>query len=216
MNGSDFWGRKAEIERIHKTLADVAAGNGKIILYDGEAGIGKTRLIAEVSSIAIAQDFRVINGRCFDEEGVPAFWPWIEILRGIGRLSGWDEVEQIFRDDRDFLQSILPELKNIDDELSDTDARSIHGGSGSTFVKAYNFYRIIESAASGSPMVIALNDIQWADEQSLAVLRVVARNIDSVKVLLILAYRTETAANDEGSAKLQASYIDRSVFGNTR
>src|SRR5213592_578155 len=79
-----FVGRGREVEELQETLAEVAAGRGAVALVTGEAGIGKTRLLQELSDEAAANDWDVLAGRCWEEGGAPAYWPWIQIVRAAG------------------------------------------------------------------------------------------------------------------------------------
>jgi DNA-binding CsgD family transcriptional regulator len=78
---SAFVGREAELSVLTAALVEAAAGRGGLVLVAGEPGIGKTRLAEELSAVARRRDMRVLWGRCYEGEGVPAFWPWGEAQR---------------------------------------------------------------------------------------------------------------------------------------
>ena len=68
------------------------AGAGRLQLIAGEPGIGKTRAAEELSTYARVRGARVYWGRCRDDEGAPAYWPWVQAIRELcaGRGPGGD------------------------------------------------------------------------------------------------------------------------------
>ena len=75
-----FVGRESEMRFLSAHVKAVRQG-GSVVLLAGEPGIGKTRLCDELATGAEAGGARVLWGRCFEGEGAPAFWPWVQILR---------------------------------------------------------------------------------------------------------------------------------------
>src|SRR3954451_19088392 len=75
-----FVGRARELAELQDALGEAAAGRGGLVVVTGEPGIGKTRLLQELSDQA-AGDFDVLSGRCWEEGGAPAYWPWIQAIR---------------------------------------------------------------------------------------------------------------------------------------
>src|SRR5262245_56468065 len=71
-----FVGRRWEMEGLQATLEDTLAGRGRVVLLEGEPGIGKTRLASEFAAFAERRGARVLVGRCYEGEGAPPFWPW--------------------------------------------------------------------------------------------------------------------------------------------
>ena len=79
-----FIGRQRELGRLQQAFEAARGGRGRVITILGEAGIGKTRLLQELSARIAARGGRVIVGRCFESEQVLPFAPWIDMLRGEG------------------------------------------------------------------------------------------------------------------------------------
>ena len=115
---SGFIGRERELFELSAGLADVTAGHSHLFLLSGEPGIGKTRLADEFGRLALAQGVRVVWGRCWEEGGAPAYWPWIQVLRAC--LAGSDaalraailgsEAPQVAQD----IAQLLPELEGAE------------------------------------------------------------------------------------------------------
>ena len=79
--GNPFIGRAQLIEELGASLASARRGRGELTLLAGEPGIGKTRTAEEFSRLASRGGTRVLAGHCYEGDGAPAFWPWIQILR---------------------------------------------------------------------------------------------------------------------------------------
>src|SRR5688500_20409635 len=79
--GTPFVGRGPERALIAARLADADAGRGGVVLIAGEPGIGKTRLAEAATATATTAGWRAHWGRCYEDDGAPAFWPWTQILR---------------------------------------------------------------------------------------------------------------------------------------
>src|SRR5262245_29323494 len=76
-----FVGREREMAELRAALADAQAGRGHLCLLAGEPGIGKTRTAEEFATYAAQQATRILLGRCYEGEGAPPFWPWVQIVR---------------------------------------------------------------------------------------------------------------------------------------
>jgi len=82
--GTRLVGRVAEVVALDRLRAAAAAGSGAAALLVGEPGIGKTALVEEVVSRALAAGATVLTGRAEPDEGAPAYWPWSRLLDGHG------------------------------------------------------------------------------------------------------------------------------------
>jgi DNA-binding winged helix-turn-helix (wHTH) protein/predicted ATPase len=78
---SSFIGRRRILGELEKALGQALAGDGRIALLGGEPGIGKTRTAEELSANARARGARVLAAWCYEGEGAPPYWPWVQILR---------------------------------------------------------------------------------------------------------------------------------------
>ena len=78
-------GRQRELNALIAGLDAVADGNGQLFLLEGEPGIGKTHLARAISEEAQDRRIPVVWGRCWEEGGAPAYWPWTQVLRAVLR-----------------------------------------------------------------------------------------------------------------------------------
>ena len=83
--GDGIVGRRRELDALRGWLDTAREGAGRLVLCVGEPGIGKTRLAQELAGVALAGGTTVAWGRCVEAEGAPAFWPWRQVLRSLGR-----------------------------------------------------------------------------------------------------------------------------------
>jgi DNA-binding CsgD family transcriptional regulator len=77
-------GRRRELAMVRAWLDAARHGGGRLVLCEGEPGIGKTRLAQEIAGVALAGGTAVAWGRCIEAAGAPAFWPWRQVLDALG------------------------------------------------------------------------------------------------------------------------------------
>jgi DNA polymerase III delta prime subunit len=78
-----LYGRAEIIERAQASVDRACRGDGRVILFTGEPGIGKSTLAEHVAADAVAKGALVAWGRCWEAGGAPAYWPWIQVFRGL-------------------------------------------------------------------------------------------------------------------------------------
>ena len=178
--GSGPWvGRRLEQQRVSAMVKEVAAGASATVIIEGEPGVGKTRLAAEVARAAAADGAQVLFGRC--DEGLAApYQPFAEGLRtlladpGTAHLIVGSPASQQ-------LSRLIPELPGS------VDAASITSSSPES-ERWLLFQAIVESlrqASSRRPLVLVIDDLQWAEPASHLLFRHLARA--SICGLLLLA-----------------------------
>lgn len=147
-------GRDRELAALRARLAAAAAGRGRLVLVRGEAGIGKTRLAAELSRAV--PDVVAVWGHCADTEGAPPFWPWHQVLRALG---------------------VAPPAVAPADSAQDR-FRAVDAVAGAVL-----------AGAGARPLLVVVDDVHWADESSLLVLRHLADRAPAVALLLVATLR---------------------------
>src|SRR5207302_2098115 len=109
-------GRTLDLALLHLLVDRAKSGQGHVALLSGEAGIGKSRLVAEVKTYASSHDFLLVQGSCFPTDHAIPYAPLLDLLRSF--LSGYSsalhasEVEPV-------AQAFLPLLPDIDHVLAD-------------------------------------------------------------------------------------------------
>jgi len=173
--------------RVRQAWAAAGRGHGQVVVIVGEAGIGKSRLLAEVVAEAAQQGGRVLLGRCYESEQILPFGPWVDAFR-TGRVIGDEAVlGQLNPAWRAELGRLVPEVAES-------------GGPAPTGDRLHLFesvVHVVEQLAVQQPTVLGLEDLHWADEMSLRLLMFVARRIRAAPVLLVTTVREDEAASGE-------------------
>lgn len=181
-----FVGREKERAELSRALDELKSGTGGLVLISGEPGIGKTRLAEETAAEGVRRDFRTLVGRCYDVDAPPPYLPFIEILEGASRDVDPETFRMALGNAAGEIAKVMPQLRNLYDDLppgldlpSEQERRYLFN----------SIVEFVERAASVRPLVVLLDDIQWADESSLSLLCTVAQQLSKMPVLLIGTYR---------------------------
>ena len=83
--GGVFVGRQQEMGDLKAALEDALSGRGRLVTLVGEPGIGKTRTAQELATYAGLRGANVLWGRCYEGQGAPSYWPWVQALRSYVR-----------------------------------------------------------------------------------------------------------------------------------
>ncbi|MFL5909681.1 MAG: BTAD domain-containing putative transcriptional regulator [Gaiellaceae bacterium] len=175
-----FVGRDAELAQLVEALEDALASRGRLALLVGEPGIGKSRLAEELLRLARARGAHVLVGRCWEAGGAPAYWPWVQSLRG-------------------YADAAPPELAAL--LRGEPSASESESARFRLFDAVAHFLR---DTAAGRPLVLFLDDLHAADEPSLLLLRFLARELGSMRLLVLGALRDVDPVPDRKIADMLA------------
>jgi DNA-binding SARP family transcriptional activator len=181
-----FVGRERELAQLIGALDEAVAGHGRLVLLVGEPGIGKSRLAEELIADAKARGTRVLVGRCWEAGGAPAYWPWVQSLRAHVRGSDDSTLRSQLGAGAAELAQIIPELRDRFPDLPEPLGLESEGARFRLFDATAEFLR---KASESRPLVLALDDLHAADAPSLLLLRFLARELGSTRILLVGAYR---------------------------
>ena len=81
--GDMLVGRRLAVGALRAAVDTAVGGAGGVVLLAGEAGMGKTALAAEAVAYAKARGAAAVWGTCWEGEGAPGFWPWIQVVRAL-------------------------------------------------------------------------------------------------------------------------------------
>lgn len=170
-----FAGRDGEYALLAERLREAAAGAGGAVAVEGEAGVGKTRLVEEFLGYARSRRALVLSGRCFERELGAPLEP---VLDAVAPLLDTEEA-------RSALGASLPIAGESGERAREQSARLYRSLTG----------RILDSSRSGDgeALVIFVDDVQWADPATLDYLTYFAGRAAGERVLLIFTYRREDA-----------------------
>ena len=197
-----FLGREKETKDLRLAVDEAVAGRGRVVMIAGEAGIGKTRLAVEIETYAELRGAQVIWGRCYKDEGAPAYWPWVQAIRAYVRSrnpeelvpelgSGASDIAQVVSDVRSRLPD-LPEPLPLDPEQT----RFRLFDSVTTFLR---------NASSARPLAIFLEDIHLADKPSLLLFEFLARELKTARILVLATHRDAEGEENQELQRLLAT-----------
>ena len=192
-------GRDREWAALLDAYAGVAA-DGRLVVIEGEAGIGKTRLADELAGHARSLGASVVRGRCYEEETGVAYGPFIEGLRGV--LAAGPPLDQVPRHWLAEARRLLPELVEAHPDLPDPGP--LDGpAAGRQFFEGVSQVLL---AATGGPVpgLLILDDLQWADEASLDVLAYLVHRLEGRPLLVVACWRSEQVPADARLRRLAA------------
>ena len=188
-----FVGRGTEIDRLMSLYEKASRGQPQVVVIEGEAGIGKSRLAAAFLDWARAQGADVLEGRAFKSYQHLAYQPLLDPLRT--RLLQELDLRQLLSDTwLAELSRLLPELR---DRYPDLPPPSVDEAfESSRFLEA--LARLEQALAARAPLLIFIDDMQWTDKATLDVFQYLgmqwARR--STPVMLLLSRRVETRSTD--------------------
>jgi class 3 adenylate cyclase/tetratricopeptide (TPR) repeat protein len=196
--GWTFVGRDGELERLGRLWKEATVGGLRVALVAGEPGVGKTRLAAELARTVHDEGGMVLAGRCDEDLGVP-YQPFVEALRHFVDHSG--ALPGAFGRYGGELVRLVPELGERAPGLpaplrSDPETER---------------YRLFDAVASwlaavsaDEPLLVVLDDLQWAAKPTLMLLRHVVRSADPVRLLVVGTYRDTELGHDHPLVDLLA------------
>lgn len=177
-------GRVAEVAQLRAALERAAAGQPAIEVVAGEAGVGKTRLVAELLRHAGELGAVALTGGCLDVgEGVLAYAPVVEALRPLARNLDPGELERVLGAARAELARLVPEL-----------GQQAGGEQPAAPLAPTRLFElllgVLHRLAERAPVLLVVEDLHWADRSTRDLLGFLVRNLRA-GVALVLTYRSD-------------------------
>jgi len=182
VTSSTFVGRSAELAELEAALFDAAGERPSFAFVAGDGGVGKTRLLGEFAVRALDRGARVLSGDCVDlGEGELPYAPLVGALRGLAR-AGDPALGALPPSVRAELATLLPDLGRHDGAIDDT------GAQGRLFEA---LLWLLERLVQDAPVLLAIEDLHWADRPTLSFVAFLARNLSEERVLVVCTYRSD-------------------------
>jgi len=176
-------GRTGELEALERHCDEAPGSAAVVVVVHGEAGIGKTRLIDEL--LARLPPVPVGRAKCFELGSDLPYLPLAEAIRGLGGL------DRVDRDQRGALGEILPELGRP--------------GLAPQAARAHGFEALAAFVKDRAPLVLFVDDLQWADPSTVAALGFLARRCASTPLVILVAFRDDETGMEHPARRLVAS-----------
>ena len=186
-----FVGREEFSQRLRMRWRESQAGQTRLVLLVGEAGVGKTRLSAEFAAEVHAAGGMVLYGRA-DEEALLPHQPFVEALRHL--VTHCDaELGAVLESDREILCRLLPDLAPPGHAFSAT-------GDGADSTLRYRLFEAVATLLCATtrrwPLLLILDDLHWADKPTLLLLRHLLRHPQMSNLLVVGTFRHVEVGRD--------------------
>ena len=188
-------GREIQLSALRRALDQVASERVQTVLITGEAGIGKSRLVAEAKTMARERRWRIVEGHCFEPDRVLPYGPLLDLLRGLlGPLTSSD-ISDLLGDEARDLVKVLPELRRW---LPGLTPSPVLDPAQERRLAIQAFSTVITRLAQRQPVLAVIEDLHWSDDSGLDALLHLARRVRDVPVLLLMTFRNDEVGSELG------------------
>ena len=182
--------RVEEMDVLKEAVYRAVHGEGGLVFIHGEAGIGKTRLVRELSAYARSRGVQVLYGRCpalFRMDGVPPYILWKEIIKDYLAECTPEQLNRVIGFYPAEVAKLVPELSQKLRAFPQSLPISPEQEQNRLFEAVSQF---ITNISQETPLLVVLDDLQWTDPSSLLLLHYLARGVQKTPLLLLGAYRS--------------------------
>ncbi|MBI1815527.1 MAG: AAA family ATPase [Deltaproteobacteria bacterium] len=178
-------GREAELAVIAGAYQVAKSGQRQIVLLAGEPGIGKTRLASEAARACHADGATVLLGTC-DEDFNPPYQPFVEALRHYVAHAPEAVLSTYVREHKGELTRLIPELAK---RVPDLPPPQVAEAETERYLLFEAVTGLLSAASQEAPIVLVLDDLQWAGTPELVLLKHVLRSPMPLRLLIVVTYR---------------------------
>ncbi len=227
MVSSEMVGRQSELDKLELQVMKAVNGEGSVVNIIGEAGIGKSRLVAELKKREVMKRVNVLEGRAVSIGKNLSFHPiidlleqWAGITEGEPQATAFDKLEKAVREvhpeEQDEIVPFIATLMGM--KLTGKHAERVKGIEGEALEKLIikTARELIVKAAELRPTVVVLEDLHWADTSSLELLEALCTLVDKHRIVFINVFRPWYFDADESKiraicSRLPGSYVEMQI-----
>jgi predicted ATPase len=202
-----LFGRERELTLLRTGLELGLSGGARVLLLAGEPGIGKTRLAEELATEAAAHGALVLWGRCHEAEWTPPYWPWVQVVRAYAHQRPADALRAELGAGGADVAQVVPEIAA---RLADLPVLPMLAPEQARFRTFDHIVAFLHRAAEARPLVLALDDLHWADTPSLLLLEFVARQGLDAPLVVVGTYRDVDVGRQHPLARAVAEVVHAS------
>lgn len=199
--GGNFVGRAAEMARLRQVWQAVGPGYSRVAILVAAAGMGKSRLVREFARTLPEAEFLV--GECYESARTLSYAPWLDLLEAWAARLDTAVLERLSPSAAGYLTRLLPALARRLPRQ-----RRAEPPAGGELTRLFTAVSEFLLELHQTPLLIFLDDLQWADEASLQLFHFLSRRSPPGKVLFIGAYRPEETG-DTPALQLLVSDMQR-------
>ena len=187
-----YVGRVEERAGLEEAMKFARSGQRQVVLLSGEPGIGKTRLASYAAHDAHAEGFAVVWGSCTEELAVP-YEPWIGVCSQLVESAPVDLLERHVERDKGELARLA---RNLESRVSDLPEPQSSDPETERYLLFNAVAALLAEVAQAVPLCMVLDDLHWADAQSLALLKHLLRSSEQGALQVIVTYRDSDLGKD--------------------
>ena len=203
---TEFVGRDAERADLRHHVENASAGRGSLVMIGGEPGVGKTRITEEISEEAASHRLLTLVGHCYETEASAPYAPVAEIFEATARVVSRGTLWEALGDTGPEIARIMPELRRIFPDMPPPIELPPEQE------RRYLFNSVTEfmgRAARMQPLLLVLEDLQWADEPTLLLVQHLAERLADIPILIVGTYRDVELDVDRPLARALESLVRR-------
>ena len=193
-----FVGRRGEVDALHQALDQAAAGRGRVVALVGDSGVGKSRLCYELAQSPRTEGWLILQGAAASYGRSIPYLPVVEFLRTCFEIEEWDDAAKIREKVTTALvvrhRALAPMapaflgLFNI--RVADPDWNALDP-SQVRWKTLDAVRRLLIGGSQARPLLLVLEDLQWVDSETQALLSSLIASIPTARLLLLITYRPE-------------------------
>src|SRR5919202_5697626 len=191
-----FVGRLRELELLERALGALEDGEGDALSVVGAAGIGKSRLLAELAERSDARGHLVLTGAASELEGDLPFGVFVDAIDSYVETVDSRRVERLDEDVRTELSRVFPSLAAFGGDAAPGLQDERH--------RAHRAVRVLLETLAGRPLLLILDDLHWADPASVELVGALLRRPPAARVLIVLGFRPHQLPGRLGSELTRA------------
>jgi class 3 adenylate cyclase len=188
-----YVGRAAERARLEQARGSARSGARQLVFLSGEPGIGKTRLASYAALGANADGFAVCWGACSEDLAAP-YEPWITVCSQLVEHAP----EAVLNDYAERYGGEVGRLaRNLGRRVAEASAPQSSDPETERFLLFQAVAGLLRGVAQTFPLLVVLDDFHWADAQSVALLKHVARSVEHCALVVLVTYRDTDLGKDD-------------------
>ncbi len=188
-----FIGRRPELKKLVSLYQKAKQGVGQTVILMGEAGVGKSTLANRFKKYAQMNGACVLYGACLYQEGMDAYLPYIDALRSFFSRDSHSLPEDKRQEMKEMVRERVPFLLEFSERFTTSFGGPIGGGPEASSDPNLNegIYQFVKTLSEYRPVLLILDDIQWADEASLRLFHYLSRYVGKEAILMLGISRTD-------------------------
>ncbi|MFQ6026504.1 MAG: AAA family ATPase, partial [Dehalococcoidia bacterium] len=194
---------------MNADLEEVLKGRGQLAMLAGEPGIGKTRVAQELATHAESKGIRVLWGACYEGEGAPPYWPWVQIIQTYLQQTDTSQLQAAMGAGAADIGEIVPEVR---DKLPTWNPPPTLEPEQARFRLFNSVSGFLQNAAQTQPLLLILDDLHWADLPSLLLLQFLTHRLESSQLMVLGTYRDVELSRQHPLSEALAQLSREPVF----